>query len=104
MATYHHTGVPVTTEKPGESYLEGGNVYYTDPEKHPYNFEFLRFEENSPMPRELQTMPHVAFMVDDLDASVAGEKIVLEPFSPFEGLRCAFIMKDGVLLEIMQQV
>ena len=104
MAQYNHTGVPVTAEQPGESYLDGGKVYYTDPEAHPYGFEFLRFDADSPMPDELKTLTHIAFKVDSLEEAMPGCKVIMEPFEPFPGLSCAFVMKDGVLLELMQDV
>ena len=102
MSQFHHVGVPSKAKQAGESYLEGGKVYITDPDKHPYKFEFLRFEAGSPLPKELQTMTHVAFKVDNVDAALKGEKVVLPPFDATPALRVAFIMKDGVLIEVMQ--
>ena len=103
MAKFHHVGALTKTKQPGESYLEGGKVYITDPEKHPYGFEYLRFEAGSPLPKELQTMSHVAFEVPSVDAAVKGEKVVLPPMDVTPQLRIAFIMKDGVLLELVQK-
>ena len=102
MAKFHHVGVLSKAKHPGETYLEGGKVYITDPAKHPYGFEYLRFEAGSPLPKELQTMPHVAFEVPSVDAALKGEKVVLAPFDPTPQLRVAFIMKDGVLIELVQ--
>ena len=102
MAKFHHVGVVDNAKHPGETYLEGGKVYITDPAKHPYGFEYLRFEAGSPLPKELQTMTHVAFKVDNVDAALKGEKVVLPPFDATPALRVAFIMKDGVLIEVMQ--
>jgi hypothetical protein len=103
VSTFHHVGVPSKTQRPGETYLEGGKVYITDPGKHPYGFEFLRFEPGTPLPKHLQTQTHVAFMVDNVDAALKGEKVVLPPFDATPTLRVAFIVKDGVLIEVMQQ-
>jgi hypothetical protein len=103
VAKFHHIGVPSKAKRRGEGYLEGGKVYFTDPAKHPYNFEYLRFQPGSPLPKELQTMPHIAFEVASLKAALKGEKVVLPPFDVTPTLRVAFIMKDGVLLEVMQK-
>ena len=103
MAKFHHVGVPSKAKHPDETYLEGGKVSITDPAKHPYGFEYLRFEAGSPLPKELQTMSHVAFEVASLDAALKGEKVVLPPFDATPQLRVAFIMKDGVLVEVMQK-
>jgi catechol 2,3-dioxygenase-like lactoylglutathione lyase family enzyme len=99
---YNHLGVPTTDEHEWAGYLEGGKVHYSDPPKDPYCVEWLKFNTDSPMPKELQQQIHIAFQVDDLDAEIAGKKIILEPFSPFEGRRCAFILHHGLLVELMQ--
>lgn len=104
MAEFHHVGVPVDEPQPGETYLEEAKVHITDAASHPYQFEYLRFEAESPLPERMQKNPHVAYMVEDLDAALDGESVLLEPFEPMEGLRCAFIVKDGVVLELMETV
>jgi len=103
VARFHHVGVPTTTRRPKEQHLEGGKVYITNPDDHPYQFEFLRFEKGTPLPEALQKGPHVAYMVDSVDAALKGEQVVLPPFDATPTLRVAFIMKDGVLVEVMQQ-
>jgi len=102
VAKFHHVGVVSKAKHPGETYLEGGKVYITDPSKHPYGFEYLRFEAGSPLPNELRTMTHVAFEVPSVDAALKGEKVVMAPFDATPQLRVAFIMKDGVLVELVQ--
>ena len=102
VAKFHHVGVVGKAKHAGETYLEGGKVYITDPSKHPYGFEYLRFEAGSPLPKELQTMTHVAFEVPSVDAALAGEKVIVPPFDPTPQLRVAFILKDGVLIELVQ--
>jgi hypothetical protein len=101
---FHHVGVPTEEPQPGETYLEDAKVYITDASAHPYRFEYLRFETGCTMPERMQKNPHIAYMVDDLGAALEGESILVEPFEPKEGLRVAFIVKDGVLLELMQKV
>jgi len=103
VATFHHVGVPTDQPHDNEVYLDGAKVYITDADAHPYRFEYLRFEPDTPMPERMQTNPHVAYMVDDLDAALDGESVLLEPFEAMEGLRVAFIVKDGVVLELMQE-
>jgi len=104
VAQFHHVGVPVDEPKPGETFLEEAKVHITDAASHPYQFEHLRFEPDSPLPERMQKNPHVAYMVEDLHAALDGENILLDPFEPLEGLRCAFIVKDGVVVELMQQI
>ncbi len=104
MAQFHHVGVPMDAQQPDETYLEGGKVYITAPEASPYRFEYLRFEADSPLPEAMKTGPHVAYVVDDLEAAMEGGEVLLEPFQPMENLRVAFIVKDSIVVELMQEV
>ncbi len=100
---FHHVGIPTAEKKDFAGYLEGGKVHYSDCENSPFKVEWLGFDEDSPMPELLKTTPHVAFLVDDLAAELEGKEILLEPFEPFPGLRCAFIIHDGAPIELMQK-
>jgi hypothetical protein len=43
----------------------------------------------------------MAFAVDDLEAEISGEQILLGPFRAMEGLHVAFILRDGAVFEFM---
>jgi hypothetical protein len=64
--------------------------------------EWLRLEPDSPLPDLVKTVPHVAFVVDDLEAAIAGQEILIEPNSPREGMTVAFIVHDGAPIEFLQ--
>ena len=55
------------------------------------------------MPKELQEHPHAAFMVDDIQAAIAGKNVLIDPFEVFPGLTIAFIMEDTAPIELMQE-
>jgi hypothetical protein len=101
---FNHVGIPTTEKHADEIYLADAKLYVTAYDASPYKIEFLRFEEGSPMPEILQTTAHVAFMVDDLAAAMAGKDVLLEPFEPMEGLRVGFIISDGAPVELMQEI
>lgn len=104
MATpFHHFGVPTKTKYDGAMYLEGAKLHVTDPAKHPYKVEFVRFEKGCPMPREVQTRSHAAFMVDNVDAAVQGCKVLVAPVDVNPALRIAFIMDGDAVIELMQE-
>ncbi|MCF7973268.1 MAG: hypothetical protein K9N55_05605 [Phycisphaerae bacterium] len=103
QATFHHFGVPVSTTQENEVYLEGAKVYITDAETHPYRIEYLRFEAGSPMHADVQHNAHAAFMVDDLDAALAGKDVIVPAFDATDTLRVAFINDAGAVIELMQQ-
>ena len=101
---YDHLGVPTTNDHEWAGYLEGGKVYYSDQSQDPFRVEWLKFDADSPMPKELKEQVHVAFLVEDLDAELVDKTILIEPFAPFDGLRCAFILHQGQLVELMQKI
>ena len=102
MREFHHIGIPTQQKRPNETYLEGAKLYVTPVEADPMKIEWLRFEAGSPMPQELQTKTHLAYKVDDLDAELKGQKILIEPFTPMPGVRVAFVLHEGVPVEFMQ--
>lgn len=103
MKEFSHIGIPTSVPHAGESYMEDGKVFVTDFNDSPNKIEWVRFEEGSPMPEALQTTAHVAFMVDDLDAALDGQEILIEPFEPAAGVKVAFILEDGAPVELMQE-
>jgi hypothetical protein len=99
---YHHVGIPTTTPRPGEVYLQQFKAYCTDHERNPFGIQWMRFEPDSPLPELVRTVPHVAFEVEDLYATLAGHEILIEPNSPSEGVLVAFIVEDGAPVEFLQ--
>ena len=104
MATFHHYGVPSDKEYAGADYIEGGKVFVTDALAHPYRIEFLKFDADSPMHELVRTKTHVAFLVDDLDAALAGKNVIVEPFDAKPTLRVAFITDGDAVIEVMQEI
>jgi hypothetical protein len=102
-AEFHHYGVPTTVKGADEVFIEGGKVYVTNPDNSEFRLEFLRFEPDSPMPEVVQTRPHAAFLVPNLEEAIAGKNVIIPPFDATDELRCAFIMEDQAVLEIMQK-
>jgi hypothetical protein len=101
-ATFHHYGVPTGVKGKDEVFIEGAKVHVTSPEAHPFRIEFLRFEPDSPMPATLKTNCHAAFMVDDLEAALDGQNVIIPPFDATDTLRVAFIMDGPAVIELMQ--
>jgi hypothetical protein len=77
-------------------------MYVSGYEDSPYGIEWMRFEPGRSLPELVQTVPHVAFEVDDLEQAIAGEKILIEPNSPSAGVRVAFIVHNGAPVEFLQ--
>jgi len=87
-------------KRPGETCIDEARLHITDPEASEHRIEWLRFEEDSPLPEVLKTTAHVAYVVDDLDAVLVEQDVLLEPFTPMEGVRVAFILDDGAPIAV----
>jgi len=102
MRQFHHVGVITTEVQPAEIYVPETKVYVTNPNEHPHRIEYLRFEPDSPVTGPVRELPHIAFKVDNLQDEIRGEKVLLGPFTPMEGLQVVFTTKDGAVFEYMQ--
>jgi len=99
---FHHLGVPTSAPRPGEKYLPPFGMFVSGFDSNPYGIEWMRFDKTSPLPEIIRTVPHLAFVVDDLDAELAGREILYPPGSPSDGVRTAMILDDGAPVELME--
>ena len=102
MREFDHVGLPTDTKQEGESYVAETKVWVTNPRQNRYKVEYLRFEPDTPVKGPVRELPHLAFKVDDLDAAIKGEKVLLGPFRVDDNLRVVFIYKDGAVFEFME--
>ena len=102
MRTLHHIGIPTSEKKANENYMEGAKLHVTDVNDSANKIEWLRFEDGSPLPELLQKSTHIAYVVDDLAAGMLGKEVLMDPFSPAEGLTVGFIVEEGIPIELMQ--
>jgi len=99
---YHHVGIPVTGRFDGEIDLPHLKMTVSDHAANPFGIQWQRYWEDAPYPELVRAVPHVAFEVDDLEAALEGRKVIIEPNSPSEGLRVAFVEVDGAPVELME--
>jgi hypothetical protein len=103
MRKFHHIGLVARTPKPGEVYFESLKVWGTDPAADPNRVEWVRFAADSPLAgTPLAKMPHVSWAVDDLDAELKGREVVVGPIAAAPGMRIAYFMMDGALVEYLE--
>ena len=100
--TYHHIGIPTDTPREGEVYLERFKMHVVAFDTNPYGVEWIRFEPECTLPELVRTVPHVAFVVDDLAAALEGREILIAPNSPSDGVTVAFIVDNGAPVEFLQ--
>lgn len=101
---YHHLGIPTDKKMPGEKYLPEFKFYVSGFESSPFGIEWMRFEKNSPVDKLIQTVPHLAFEVKDLDyeLSLRNFRVISSPNKPSSGIRVAMIEHNGAPIELME--
>ncbi len=102
MRTLAHIGIPVSEKPAKATYLADAKLYITDPADSKNNIEFLFFEPECQMPEIVKTSTHIAYCVEDIDAELNGAEILIPPFEPLPNVKAAFILEDGVPIELMQ--
>jgi hypothetical protein len=98
---YHHLGIPTTEQREGETHIPHLKMFVSGFDTSPYRIEWMRFEEDCPLPTLVQTVPHVAFEVDNLEAVIAGKEVLIEPNSPSPGITVVFIVDNGAPVEFL---
>ena len=92
---FNHIGIPTKENFAGEIPLPHLEMTVSDHENNPYGIQWQRYWDGAPYPELVKSVPHVAFEVDDLLAEIEGEKVIIQPNSPSEGLIVAFIEVKG---------
>jgi hypothetical protein len=101
---FHHLGIPTTKKMPNERYLPQFKFYISGFDNSPYGIEWMRFEPDSSIHKLIQTVPHLAFEVNDLDYELANRnfKIITESNPPSDGVRVAMIEHNGAPIELIE--
>jgi hypothetical protein len=99
---YHHVGIPTSRTLPESDHVAEFKMYASGYEQSPYGIEWMKFDPDCPLPELVKTVPHIAFVVDDLQAAIAGKEILIAPNSPSDGVTVAFIVDNGAPVEFLQ--
>jgi hypothetical protein len=98
---YNHIGIPTTGRFEGEIDLPHLKITVSDHENNAFGVQWQRYWEDAPYPELVKTVAHVAFEVDDMEAALEGQKVIIQPNSPTEGVTVAFIEVNGAPIELM---
>lgn len=101
---YHHLGILTTRKMADEKYLPQFKLYVSGFSTSPFGIEWMRYEKDSPISKLIQSVPHLAFEVEDLDYELANHdlKIITKPNTTAEGIRVAMIEHDGAPIELIE--
>jgi hypothetical protein len=62
----------------------------------------MRFEKDSPISELVQTVPHIAFEVDNLEEALKGKEVITEAHTITEGIGVAMIIDNGAPIELLE--
>ena len=99
---YHHLGLVATKPIAGEHYIENWKLSLTPYDESEFHLQWCRYHEGCPLPELVKTVPHVAFVVDDLEKALEGKKVIYGPFFPMKNWRVAFIEECGAPVELIE--
>lgn len=100
----HHIGVPTHEYKVGERHLPDLKFSVSGFPTSPFGVEWMRFEKDCELPELIQKVPHIAFVVNDLDHELRKKhcNILVKPNAPMKGIRVAMIEYDGCPIELIE--
>ncbi len=101
---YHHLGIPTILKMPDEQYIPHLKFYVSGFSSSPFGIEWMRFDEDCPLDKLIQTVPHLAFEVADLDHELTlhNLKVITGINSPARGIRVAMIEHNGAPVELIE--
>lgn len=101
---YHHLGIPTNNVMPNERYLPQYKFYVSEFDESPFGIEWMRFDKDCTIHELIKTVPHLAFVVKDLDFELTTRKfkILSEPGLAMAGIRVAMIEYNGAPIELME--
>ncbi len=79
---FNHIGIPTTGSFDGEMPLPHLKMTVSDHKDNPFGIQWQRYWDDAPYPDLVKTVPHVAFEVDDLQAAIQGQHVIIEPTAP----------------------
>jgi len=99
---FNHNGIPVTGSFEGEIDIPHLKMTVSDHENNPYGIQWQRYWVGASYPELVKTVPHVAFIVNNIEQELLGQNVIIKLNSPSEGLVVAFIEVNGVPVELME--
>lgn len=102
MYKYHHMGIPTKEIREGEEYIPEFKMHVSGYETSEFRIEWMRFDQDCSFHPLIKTVPHVAFLVDDMQKAIKGKNIIMQPYYPLEGFQVAFIEDGGAPIEFIQ--
>lgn len=100
---FDHVGYRSYEKREDEMYYAPNKVWITDSSRHPFRVEWLRYEDDSPVPEIVKNLPHLGFIVEDIEAASRGMELLLGPMAVDQSTTVAFYLTaDGAVVEFKE--
>lgn len=101
---FSHIGVPVDYDQPRENeiFMDEFNIYRVDSSNSCHHFEYIRFMKDSIFPQIVRETVHIGYDVGDIRQAVADADAVVFSIYDLGIKKIAFVLRDGVLIELIQ--
>ena len=99
---YHHIGLLRSKPMKNEDYNREWKFYGSGYFESEFGVEWLRIEEDSKLPLLIKSTPHIAFVIENLETAIKGQKVIYGPNNPSEGVSVCFIEYEGSPVEFLQ--
>jgi hypothetical protein len=99
---YHHCGIPVPELRSGMVQVPGHQVWASDHQDNAFGLQFMHYADGCDLPALVRERTHLAFEVADLDLALVGRQVLIQPNSPSQGVRVAFIEAQGEPVELLE--
>lgn len=84
----NHIGIPVVGNFEGEIDLPHLKMTVSDHKNNPYGIQWQRYWDDAPYPELVKKIPHVAFVVKDIQAELVGKNVIIEPNCSKQWFNC----------------
>jgi hypothetical protein len=64
--------------------------------------QYHAFDEDSSLDKRVRENVHIAFKVKNIEKTLKGQEVVMPLYEPFKGYRCAIILVNNVLIELVE--
>lgn len=101
---FHHLGIPTIKKKAGETYIKKFKFYVSGFPTCPFGIEWMRFEKDCAVNKLIQSVPHLAFEVNNIDHELSTHdfNVISKPESNFKGIKVAMIERNGAPIELIE--
>lgn len=99
---YQHIGIPTKKIRKGMAHIKHLKIYANDHESNQFGIQWMKYEKGCKVPKLVKEVPHIAFIVDNLNKALKGRKVIIKPNSPSPGVMVAFVEIAGAPVEFLE--